>query len=226
MTPLRSTLALIGALCALALLSACNILGPVMYFAAGPPDVEARYEINDADTAVIFVDDRRSAVPTRSARRTIGVTAEREMLANEAVGDMIRTADVMAVVAREDYSTPLGIAEVGQAVGADVVVYATIDAFTISPDGQSLAPKGIMRVKIIRSEDSERLWPVDNKLGASVEVALARRTGPAPRDPAELARVERELAEAMGDQLARLFYTYSQDSSKTRVGETAYTGSN
>lgn len=199
-------------------LGGCNIVGPAFYFIHGPEKTEAAYEINPETPVVVFVDDSGSLVPDRTSRRRIGQAAERALLQDAEVKRVISSDSALAVVSREKFGTPLGVSEVGQAVGADLVVYALINAFTISPDGVTYQPMASALVRIVDVKTKERIWPVGDETARQVTVGDRERQGPPPATLGERAEAERRLASQLGEEIGKLFYKHETSPSRTRVG--------
>lgn len=211
------TLSLLGRLSAVIVLlltaTGCNIIGPAFYFAHGPGTVDALYTLDKSRSTVVFVDDRGSHIPRRQLRFTIANEAQQRLLDNKAVADLIDSQSAFAVAAQDRHSKPLSIAGIGQSVGAEIVVYATIDAFEVAPTGQELQPISRMRVKVIDAESGERLWPEERE-GYSVPVAMPQQPGAfMAQDAGAAARAQRELAVWTGRTLAEIFYDVEVTSS-------------
>lgn len=185
----------------------CNIVAPVYLAIHGPPKTPAAYTLDKERTAVVFVDDRANRMPRRALRVSMAAEAERAMLQQGAVKDMISGQSAIQTAAADPEGQPASIAQVGRSIGAQQVVYATVDAFSLSPDGQTFAPYVTLRVKVIDAVKDERLWPED-KRGHPVQVQLPPRQGTSPATSTEITRAENELATAAGLAVARLFFKH------------------
>lgn len=203
---------------ATSLLAACNIIGPAGYFILGPEKVQAAYTLDPKRAAVVFVDDRSSRIPERSVRTLIGQTAERALLDEKVVEEVISAEGLAAVVARERFGQPMGIAEIGEAVGAKTVIYATIDEFTISADGTTFAPRAVVRIKVLDAESRARLWPPEDPGWHGLMIQLPERQGMAPTSAAEVQAAQRELATRLGQGIAKLFYKHESHIPSERIG--------
>jgi hypothetical protein len=197
----------------------CNILGPATYFVLGPDKVPAAYELDKDKTAVIFVDDRANRIPSRASREMIGKTAEETLLEKGVVKDMIQSRSIQAVVARERFGKPMAIAEVGRAVNADVVIYAWIDSFSMTADGQTYLPTASLRVKVIDCATTERLFPSPEAPEAwyPFTISLPQQQGFVPTSNAEVAKAEQDLAKWVGLSLARLFFAHDSPRGETKI---------
>lgn len=198
-------------------LSGCNIVGPVGYFIAGPPKVQARHELDPKRATVMFIDDRANRLPRRALRGTIAERAQKALLDKGTVKNLIDARAAFAAAARESDAEPLSITDIGRNAKAEVVIYVTIDAFSLTPDGQTFQPSTTMRVKVMDATNDTRLWPEDPagfRLIASPEV----RQGFVPRSQADVSKAQIEAAETAGLAVAQLFFTHEGDA--TKIGPT------
>ncbi len=199
-------------LCTVSLLGACNILGPVAYIVHGPPKVKAKHELNPELKTVIFVDDRANRLPRRSLKNVIGQAAEEMLIAKGVVpqDNMIAARSATIAASNETASELMSIAEIGQAVGVDLVIYVRIEGFTISRDGATVQPVAGAMVKLIDANENQRVWPAE-RAGFPVKVQLPATGAPIPPNRSDLNRMEIGLAETLGVQIARVFFTYERD---------------
>lgn len=217
MNPTIKTLAAL-ALAAIALaLPACNIVGPAAYILEGPPRVSAQTQLPDDRSYVIFVDDRGSNVPRRSLRVILGQIAEETLIAENVVDqpNMIAAQSALRAAMAESPDEPMPIADIGRAVGADSVIYLTVDAWTLSKDGVSFSPLVAGRVKLIDAQNRARLWP-DSPRGFQFRVEPSTRAADVPANSAERAQAHEDLARRTGLALARLFYEHDRPGVRER----------
>lgn len=198
----------------------CNLVAGAYLIASGPEKTPAVFTLPKTASAVIALDDRGSVIPQRSLRDVIGKTAEEEILAQNLVREMIASRLAAAVMARERYGQPMGIAEIGQAVKADIVIYVVIDQFTLSKDGQTLSPMTVGRVKIIESATGHRIGPPEG--GPTdyypFEVDLPPQGDAAPTTNNQLQQMQ-NLAKLTGVYLSRMFYNAEKISAPTKLEE-------
>ena len=199
-----------AALSALALLPAgCNIAGPAFYFIHGPEKVKKLHELDKEKTTVVFIDDRQSRIPRRVLRATMAEEAEKTLLRERVVKDMISAHSALQAAGSDKHGKPIPIAEIGRAVRADVIIYATVDGFTLSPDGQTFAPAAELRVKVVGVHDEKRLWPED-PAGHPLRVMAAPQTREMPANVSARYQAEDELARQIGVEIARLFFDHEK----------------
>lgn len=208
--------ALIATGLALVAAPGCNILGPVVAVVSGPPTKSAAYELDPALTYVIFIDDLRSNLPKRSLRDIIAQTAEEQILAEGLLSpdNLISATAARRVASSETNDNKMPIVEIGKSVGADVVIYLTIDGFLLSRDGASAMPTALSRLKILDVDENRRLWP-PNEEGYSVIVQPQREVGDLPKDLAGRSAMEVALAKRLGLALAQTFYKHEVKQSAT-----------
>lgn len=189
----------------------CNIVGPAAYFIHGPGNVDREFTLEKDRPTVIFIDDRASKLPRRQFRTSIAQTAQQRLAASGQVTTLVDFQAAAAVAAQDKKSSPMSIAAIGQAVGAEVIIYATVDEFTISPDGQTVLPTSRLRVKVIDTTTGERLWPEERE-GYTMLLTMRNKEG--GRDGSSSVYDHQQgLAVWTGAALAELFYDVEVTSS-------------
>ena len=213
MTVLRSILVSTLLLVCVLLAGSCNIVGPIAAVAAGPPTTEALFEVDDEKNHVIFIDDLKSRVPRRSLRDEITQAAE-EALLREGVLDPARLISGRAALrvssSEDSYGDPLSVAELGERVGADVVIYVSMQRWTLSRDGGTLSPSVAGEVKVIDAKSKARLWPPSRSSGYTLVVEPETKVNNAdiPREIAQRSQTEIATARQFGLALAQMFYKH------------------
>lgn len=199
----------------------CNIVAPALYIVHGPPKVQRVHELDSARPTVIFIDDRANALPRRSLRTVMARQAEELLIGRGVVAqeNMLTSAAAMQVASQERYGDPRTVVEIGQDIGAEVVIYVSMVNYSLSRDGVSLAPTLRARVKVIDAAENRRIWPDPSVNGYPMTVELPARTGAEPSTRGELTVIQNELAQAAGVQLARLFYTHERDRLSGTLGD-------
>jgi hypothetical protein len=187
-------------------IAGCNFLGPAAYFIAGPAKTKAVYTLDPKRATVVFVDDRSNKVSRRATRMVIAQEAEKLLAGEKVVKELISTQSA-ALAAGQDKEKPTPISEIGRSVSAEVVIYATVDQFTLTPDGQRFAPIAQLRVKVVDAIADKRLWPEDPN-GAIVRVQLAPKTADLPTNTTARFTAEDELARQAGREIAWLFFDH------------------
>lgn len=198
-------------------LTGCNIVGPAYVLLHGPEKTPAQHTLDPTKRSVVFVDDRANVVARRSTRMQIAAEAEKVITEKGLVEEMIRSQAIMAAASMDSHDEPSSIAELGRTVGADVVIYATVDFFGLSPDGSTYQPTARLRVKIVDAITGERLWP-EQTSGQTLMVEMQVRPEDLPQTVGEARERESMLAEWTGARLAEMFYDHVPPS-ESRVGQ-------
>lgn len=207
----RAAVATLACAAWLPALSGCNIVGPALLIVEGPPTTDAVFKLDEKRTHVIFVDDLKSRVPKRSLRTEIATSAEQTLLEEKILPQqqLIATGAIMRVAADDAFGTPMSVAQMGERVGADVVIYVSMEEWTLTQDRGTLTPKVVALVKIIDVESKERIWP---KIGSGHRLTVEPRdqtnAGEVPKDLASRTAAEQALAKRCGKALAELFFEH------------------
>lgn len=191
---------------AFAALSACNIVGPIAAIAYGPGEIEAAYKLDPNKKTVIFVDDPANKIAQRRARAQIGEAAQDALLKKKKIleGNMIDTRSAMAAAANGDGS--LSITEIGDAVGAEIIVYALVTRFELSSDGVDLNPVSEIEVKVFDAKSHTRLWPPAGEPGYRSTFSGSGANRFMPQSRTDSLRVQNDLARLTGEGFAQMFY--------------------
>lgn len=200
-------IALIG-LAALAA-AGCNIVAPAFYLIHGPEKVKRLYTLDKERTAVVFIDDRANRIPRRATRLAMAEQAQDDLLKARAVKDMVSAQSAMLAAGRDTQGQPISVTEIGRAVQAQVVIYATVDEFSLTPDGQTFAPIARLRVKVIDAENDKRLWP-EKPEGHTLTIRASPKTQELPTSTAARFAAEDDLARRAGQELAWIFVTHER----------------
>lgn len=186
-------------------LPGCNIVGGAAYLIHGPEKVPKQFSLDPLKKAVVFVDDTAPVVKSRMQRMRIASTAEQALLKEGKMEHIIASADLQSIVDRERFSKPLGIDEVGEAVGAEVVIYAQMLSFNLTPDEQSFIPSAQVRVKVVDAKEKKRVWPQGLQEWYVLDVSPREKQGPPPTTLSERDAAYLQLAERVGRSIAYLF---------------------
>lgn len=218
--PPRARRLALGTLAALSLAApllsgGCNIVGAGFLLIHGPPRIEARYQLQKDRPTVIFIDDRSNQLPTRSLREVIARSAQDSLLAEKALTNVIDCRAAFSAAASEKSSEPLDLVTLTKTAQAEVMVYASVESFTLSEDGGSVSPSIALRVKVVDATLGKRVWP-DEKAGASVVSTSKTGSGFKPTSQGDMSKMELEASKAAGLALAQVFFSHERDSSNIR----------
>jgi len=185
----------------------CNVITPVAYAIHGPGKVEPQFTLDETLRTVIFVDDPSSRITQRRLRYAIAKKTTDELLAKRILVDMIDPRGILTAASNEQYGQQMSISELGRSVDADIVIYAVVTDFSMTPEVGAYLPRASMRVKIIDTRGDERVWPPDER-GYIMNVQIPQRPGTGPRTTGDRVEIEQTLANRAGLGLAQLFYKH------------------
>lgn len=186
----------------------CNYVGPAYLLIHGPEKTPAVFKLDKERPTVIFVDDRASVLPRRALRQQIATAAQNTLLKERALKNVIDTSAAMTVAAHEPSGQPMDIASLARAVQAEVVVYVTVDAFRLTPDGQTYTPEARYHVKVIDITKPEaRVWPPEHE-GYPTAVLMKPSSASPPKNAGEQVTALDALADRSGTAIAQLFYSH------------------
>ena len=189
-------------------LSGCNIVGPALVLADGPPSQDAKFELDKERPTLVFIDDRLPRLGRRQLRNLIAESCQNELLERKVLVNVIDYRAGFAISDRETPGQPMDIVTIARTVGAQIVIFATVDGFVLSPDGATMTPSAALRVKVIdTAKESPRVWPAEAE-GFPLTVTLNQRPTPLPRAPADVMRAENTFAEQVGTAVSKLFYKH------------------
>lgn len=212
----------LAALTTLVAVAGCNIVAPIAYIIEGAPDVEPQYVLADVKT-VVFVDDRDSIIPLSSQqmRQIIAERVTRDLLDKEIVLQMIDPRDAQGLALRSDrHGKPLSLAAIGEGVGAEQLIYIEMRIFTETPDGVTPRPTANCEVKVLDLIEGRRVFPMSagSEQGAPVEATLPAVDPLQFSSSAFRLQVHRELANELGETVAKLFYKHEAYDLGDRLG--------
>lgn len=216
-TTKRAAAGALAALLTLAFGAGCNVATTAAYIIQGPPKIPAQTSLDSERATVVFIDDRSSLVPRRSLRVVMGQFAEEDMIAQKVIDadKMIASQSVLRAAMNEDADEPMSVADLGRAVSAEVVVYVSIEAWTLTKDGGTYAPLVAARVKIIDAQERQRIWPAGRE-GFALLVEPAASATSIPATSSERHAAHTDLAERVGRSIAKLFYESERDALRDR----------
>jgi len=211
--PIRAAVACLLGCALLAPAAGCNIVGPAFLLIHGPEKTRARFELDPKRSHMIYIDDRANKLPRRSLRRIIAQEAESKIISKADVPaeQVITAAAGMQIAASERFGDPMSVVEIGRAVGAEVVIYASVEQWAVSSDGSTVSPSIRLRVKVIDAAENTRLWPDPSINGYALVVELPTGVQQLPSNRAGINQIQRQMAVGVGDRLAKLFYTHEKD---------------
>jgi len=172
-----------------------------------PEKVEAQFRPPADKTMLVFVDDILNPVDHEPIKIELTHRLNEHLSANKVAARTVpydRLADLIA-------STPnfnlLAISEVGQKLGADLVLYVQIDEFALKDKAATQLWHGNLEATVrVVDVTKGRLWPRNRPAGHSMPpVETPTATGSSDTNAEEITHT---LAAMMADQIAKLFYKH------------------
>ena len=217
----RSAIVAIAMVGAGGIVGGCNIVGPAMWLASDDrtPPV---YELDPKKTTVVIIDDRNSVLPSRTARKRLADTAEKSLLASKVLtAELISSESVEAIMQADRFSRPKSVTALGRAVGAEQVIWVTVDQFTLSKDNTQFSPIATARVKVIDATNDARLFPPgEESEGYQLDASVRTRTTEIPRSQADRQQAQLDLCERIGLRVAEMFYKSKPREADRKIGTT------
>ena len=212
-TPISRTITRALALITLlSCIAGCNVVTPIAYAIHGPEKINPTYTLPEHATTVVFVDDPSSKIAQRRLRYAMADTATSQLLEKRVLTDMLEPRGIIAAATKDSHSKRMSITELGKSVGADIVIYAVVTNFSLSPETGSYIPQASLRVKVIDVAEGKRVWP-DTEFGFPLEVQIPQLPGLSPDGNAGQLAIEQQLANRAGLGISQLFYRHE-------IGET------
>ena len=206
------TPSLAAALCLAALASSTGCRATIAYIVAitaRPPKVAAVYDPPKGKTIAVFVDDPADVIGYEPARRKL-VEEINHLLKDHGVAGRTVSYEAMqtALAGTTRAADPtFSLSEIGQVVGADVVLYLEVKEFRLK-DNPSLPIWNGTFVTLARMVEVGvgRLWPKDRAQGYPVPPAKERIRHEVSETFGRTLAVL--LAEKMARNVAQLFYKH------------------
>ncbi len=190
------------------IVAGCNIVAPAYLLVKGPPKIEAQHTLEEPRPTIVFIDDRLPVLGRRPLRNMIAEAAQSALLEQGVLVNMIDYRAGVAIADREAPGQPTDIVTLAKTAQAEVVIFATVDSFSLTPDRQNLLPSAVLRVKVLDvSKDSPRVWPAEAE-GFPLVVQPSQRATPLPTTPTDIMRAENAFAGQVGLAIAQLFYSH------------------
>lgn len=192
-----------------ALTGGCHVVNWLIAALAPPEPVPAVYEPPRNKVVLVFVDDLLHNLDYEPVKSDLTEKLNKLLLKNKIAGEVISYEELQQLI----FSTPgfnrLAVSEVGQRLGAEIVLYVQIDGFALKDDEASPLWNGRFKTTV-RMVDVKtgRLWPLDRQEGYPVpELELPAKTDSSPNYGATLAN---QLARKMAERIGQLFYEHGK----------------
>jgi len=174
---------------------------------APPKKVPPVYTPPAEKKILVFVDDILSPVNYEPVKGQLTEQLNHHLIEHDIANQTVAYEDLLKLIAATPNFNELAVIEVGQKLGADLVLYIHMDEFSLKDQEVSPLWRGYMETTIRVVDVREgRLWPVDRPAGYPVDpVEIPAGTQPASDYGEQLAQ---KVAETMAQRIAQLFYEH------------------
>lgn len=205
MTSLRMVLSLV-LLAASAVLTGCPAVAWTAAQFAPPQKVKPIFEMPKDQKVLVFVDSDRP-LSFEPIKGMLTDNLNKQLLDHKIAASVVSRNRLLDVL-DEPREHMLSNAEVGQKVGADLVLYIKIEKFSVKDDEASPLYVGRLSVtaRLIDVKNLKRIWPTDQ----NEHVVQPLELNPVDESSPSYGNVvATALAEGMSDRLAKFFYEYT-----------------
>jgi hypothetical protein len=195
----------------------CDAPGFVTYVIAGPPKVDAVFDLDERATLVI-VDDPNNLMGDPNNPAVIAANVGFHLRENEVIEpELIVSQDRLTVLAgqmgKRYFATPID--EIGRRLDAEQVIHVQVRGMDLQSDNTYYEPTADVEVKVIDVVTGDRLFPPiepdlprrETQPGHEMLISLKAQTIDETRRHA-LQMLTRTLAERVGLEVAQLFYKH------------------
>ena len=159
------------------------------------------------------MDDRDGLLNPAMLADVIADRASEELMIHEVVTETIRPRDAMALArSRDQHSNLMSIDSIGEAVGAEQIIYVEIQTFAESRDAYTPQPIAAVRLKVLDVVNNTRIIPPPADGGTEDFHLVQTNLGDVDRDLYKSASTRRTIREtlalALGDDIAKVFYEH------------------
>lgn len=187
--------------------SGCNIVAPAYLLIKGPPKVPAEYRLDTQRSVAVVIDDPDSIVPSMGYRRVMLAAVQENLASKAKVREVIDARDTMAVLARDSAQERMSLTQIGKAIGAQQVVWARVEGYSLAATTGEFRPNARLRVKVIDVDANARAWPEEPNEGYALNVTMRVRSDYVPTTGPEQRKALEDLAAYTGRAMAELFYS-------------------
>ncbi|MFB3893720.1 MAG: hypothetical protein ACE15C_17035 [Phycisphaerae bacterium] len=182
-----------------------------------PQKVKAKYTPPAGKRVLVFVDDVVAPVTYEPIKRELSERISSKLVEHRLVAETV-PYDVLMKAISEDRGFNIndlgkaGVKQIGDKVGADLVLYVEIKSFRLKEDESSPLWGGRLETAVRwvdchqDTNETARLWPTDGSSGFDLPaVGMPAKEDPSASYGTELAKI---LAERAADRIVKLFYDY------------------
>lgn len=202
------TVLVVLALTSAAALSGCGpMIGWIVNAFAPPKKVAPIYEPPANKTILVFVDDIIHELVYEPVKAELTAQLNKQFVERKVAARTIKYDRLLDLVAATPKFNRLSVSEVGQRLGADIVLYVQVDRFSLKDDNASPLWHGQFQTTVRMVEVGKgKLWPKDHPAGYPVEPIEVPTTDNSSAGYGS--KLARTMAGEMANRIARLFYEH------------------
>jgi hypothetical protein len=182
------------------------------WFAAqfGPEKkVPAEYEPPAGKTILVFVDDMLHPVDYEPVKIELAEMLNKQLIDHKVAAKTIPYSRLGEFIAATPSFNSLAVGEVGQKLGADMVLYVQIEEFSLRDTAAAAELwKGRLATSVRLVDVTKgKLWPTDDPAGRARPNAETQTVADSSQSRGE--QISKELAAEIADKIAKLFYSHT-----------------
>ncbi|MGC8624326.1 MAG: hypothetical protein ACP5VQ_03555 [Phycisphaerae bacterium] len=177
------------------------------YLLAGNGSHAALYKLPKKDRLLVLVDTSANSQLTIHAMATLMTLVNQILYQHKCANNFVPAYRIVALQRQNPVQYhSMGIADIAQAVNANVVVYVFVKQFdvTLESAGQLTKGNADALVKVV-DKNGNRLWPKDGSPGLSVTARIPTATTVSQSPEA----VQNAMVTILARRISRMFYRYS-----------------
>ena len=177
--------------------------------AFAPPQVKsAAFELPKDKVILVFVDDLANPIDYETLKHELTKGINSRLIKNAEIKKTVRYEDLFRLIASRPDFNKLSVNQVAQQLNADVIIYVSIDKFSLGENRKINLWHGKFgtTVRVVTSS-GKQLWPTDLSDGLKMpDVVMPQNVDHSPTYGVTLCS---EMAEIMADRIAKLFYKHT-----------------
>ncbi|MBL7132653.1 MAG: hypothetical protein ISS78_01015 [Phycisphaerae bacterium] len=205
----------LGAVVFAGTLVGCGV-GPWLAWQLSPAQtVAAQYEPPEGKMILVFPDDMLRPVNYEPVKQILASEINRLLVKNKIAAVTVPYQNLAEMESKTSGFNKLSVSEVGQKLGAHIVLYVHIDRFSLKDDEANPLWHGKLEATVRMVEVKKGLlWPKDRPAGWPVEPLDVPTTEDSKTYDTRLARI---LAERMAERIVNLFCKHTADQRPSKL---------
>ncbi len=179
--------------------------------------VQPRFVLPSDRTILVFPDDIKCPLVYPPAKRTLAEKVDKLLIAHSLAAETIPYDKLIDLRNAEPKFNLMSIPRIGRRLGADLVIYVSIEEFSLKDNPVDALWRGklVARVKVVDVLKG-RIWP-DESAGFPISIAEPMTENTSETYGSQLAR---KLAERMAEEVCGLFHERYIERAKPKEKET------